>query len=79
MRITVELGFDFMQEYSGTSTEQFTISSNISNASDGYEIYFLSSAFTAAITAPEPISSTLFIVGGATLGLRRFWKKKRTA
>ena len=28
---------------------------------------------------PEPISSTLIIVGGATLGFRRFWKKKRTA
>ena len=26
---------------------------------------------------PEPISSTLFIVGGATLGFRR-WRKKRT-
>lgn len=30
----------------------------------------------AGTVVPEPISSTLFIVGGATLGLRRFWKKR---
>ncbi len=73
-RIAVDLGFDFMQEYNGTSTEQFTISSNISNTSDGFEIYFLSSAYTAAVV-PEPISSTLFIVGGAILGFRSFRNK----
>jgi hypothetical protein len=32
-----------------------------------------------APVVPEPISSTLFIVGGATLGFRRFWKKRQTA
>jgi outer membrane protein assembly factor BamB len=31
------------------------------------------------ILVPEPISSSLFIVGGATLGFRRFWKKRKTA
>ncbi len=30
---------------------------------------------TSAVLAPEPISSTLFLVGGAALGFRRFRKK----
>lgn len=27
--------------------------------------------------APEPVSSTLFLIGGATLGFRRFWNKRK--
>jgi hypothetical protein len=34
--------------------------------------------FRFATVVPEPVSSTLFIVGAATLGLRK-WRKKRTS
>jgi hypothetical protein len=32
----------------------------------------------AVRVVPEPISSILFVTGGVTLGLRRFWKKRKT-
>jgi len=28
---------------------------------------------------PEPVSSTLFLIGAASLGARRYWKKRRAA
>ncbi|MCK5506187.1 MAG: PEP-CTERM sorting domain-containing protein [Thermodesulfovibrionia bacterium] len=37
------------------------------------------SAFRISGTVvPEPVSTILFVTGGATLGFRRFWKKRRT-
>ncbi len=38
-----------------------------------------SPAAPAGPVAPEPLSSILFITGGAAFGLRRFWKKRKTA
>ena len=68
--ILVDLGFDFMAEYNEFSTEQFTISSDISNTSDGFELYFLSSAFSGGPVIPEPASLGLLGIGGLCL-LRR--------
>ncbi len=40
---------------------------------------FTRAEFIARTVVPEPISSTLFIVGGATLGYRQWRRKRRTA
>jgi hypothetical protein len=72
-RIQVDLGFDFMTEYSSLSTEEFEIFSSIGNTSDGFEIYFLSSAFTIS---PIPEPATMLLLGSGLLGLAGFGRKK---
>ena len=69
----VALGFDFMAEYNGTSTEVFSIDSTIDNTSDGFEIYFLSSGFTMnpPIPAPEPGTLSPLAVGAIALAASR--------
>lgn len=47
----------------------------ISNSSNGIEIDHLQ--YGSTVVVPEPISSTLFIIGGATLGFRRLRKNKK--
>jgi hypothetical protein len=66
-RIQVNLGFDFMAEYSGTSTKLFTIASTITGADDGNELYFLSGGFTAAPPAPVPASTPVPVPAAAWL------------
>jgi hypothetical protein len=73
--IQVNLGFDFMQEYSSDSTKEFTITSTIDNTSAGAEVYFLSSAYTANPPSPVPLNSTLLLLGTGFIGCLGVGKK----
>lgn len=55
----------------GTDSEEWNFSVGLDELPENNNILF------QVTHAPEPISSVLFIVGGATLGLRRFWKNRK--
>ena len=85
--VLISVMFLFSGVQTAKATDVWTVGYNgtILNTTDGGSNW---SAQTSGTTqslrgifavVPEPVSSTLFIIGGATLGFRRFWKKRRTA
>ncbi len=74
--------FDNFMVISGNTLhtgDSFTAYNEVYNASGSTSFIYadvsLQSVSASLPVVPEPISSTLFIVGGATLGFRRFRKK----
>ncbi len=74
--------FDNFMKISGNTFntgDSFTAYNEVYNASGSTSFIYadvsLQSVSSSLPVVPEPVSSTLFIIGGATLGLRRFRKK----
>jgi hypothetical protein len=76
--------FDFFSE-SGAHSDTFKTAAHIQAISDsgcpaespGCKSGWIGSTEGIATTAPEPVSSALFIIGGVTMGFRRYFKKRK--
>jgi hypothetical protein len=77
-RFELALGFDFMSEYTAISTDLLSIQATINNTSDGFEIFFVSSAYTreANEPIPEPNSAVLMALGFVALTLLENRRRK---
>jgi len=57
-------------------TSDFLFDRIVFNEDSGGDDIAIADVRFAVAVAPEPISSTLFIIGACALGMRRFWKKR---
>ena len=72
----VDLGFDFLAEYTSLSAETFTIAATIADTSAGAEVFFLDGGLTRDANNPVPIPAAVWLFGSALVGLAGI--KRRT-
>ena len=70
---TDNLGYNFMAEFDGDSTVPFTFDVTQIGSNDGKDIYSLNSV----TVTPEPISTVLFLLGGAPMAAALYRKRKK--
>ena len=74
---SLDFYFDAVSSGSGATFQVYT--DNTTDKTNFGVLYYPTTTGGTGINGvlPEPVSSTLFIIGGATLGFRRFWKNRK--
>ncbi len=65
---TINLGYDFMTVFNGSSTELINLDATVTNRSAGFEIFFFDAAANAI---PEPAATPLLLLLGVSTFIRR--------